>query len=145
VDQILEEERRRLAELVAVGAPPWKLHQEINRSGDAMAAVVAPRQPVRREPVRAALRLSLAEREEISRGLAAGLAVRAIARGPGRAPSTVCWEVVVNGRRDRSESHGHRRHGYWRQPTQNRRKDTHKSLGSEFDPRTPHPSGLRRT
>lgn len=36
---------------------------------------------------RAALTLGLAEREEISRGIAAGLAIRAIARSLGRSPS----------------------------------------------------------
>jgi len=43
------------------------------------------------------LRLSLAEREEISRGLAAGLSLRSIAAGLGRAPSTVSREVAGNG------------------------------------------------
>jgi hypothetical protein len=42
------------------------------------------------------LRLSLAEREEISRGLAAGLSLRMIASGLGRAPSTVSREVLGN-------------------------------------------------
>jgi transposase, IS30 family len=42
------------------------------------------------------LRLSLDEREEISRGLAAGLSLRAIAAGMGRAPSTVSREVARN-------------------------------------------------
>ena len=36
MDQITDEERRRIAELVAEGAPPWKLHQEINRSRHAI-------------------------------------------------------------------------------------------------------------
>jgi IS30 family transposase len=45
------------------------------------------------------LRLSATEREEISRGLAAGLSVRAIAAGLGRAPSTVSREVLANGGR----------------------------------------------
>jgi transposase, IS30 family len=45
------------------------------------------------------LRLTLAEREEISRGLAAGQSLRAIAQSMGRAPSTVCREVNVNGGR----------------------------------------------
>jgi helix-turn-helix protein len=40
------------------------------------------------------LRLSLAEREEISRGLAADLLFRAIATGSGRSPSTVSREVT---------------------------------------------------
>jgi Helix-turn-helix domain len=42
-------------------------------------------------------RLSLAEREEISRGLAAGLSLRTIAAGLGRAPSTVSREVTAHG------------------------------------------------
>ena len=44
-------------------------------------------------------RLQLVEREEISRGLAAGLSVRAIAVQLGRAPSTVSREVAGNGGR----------------------------------------------
>jgi transposase, IS30 family len=47
------------------------------------------------------LRLSLTEREEISRGLAAGLSVRVIAAGLGRSPSTVSREVLANGGRRR--------------------------------------------
>ncbi len=98
MEQITDEERRRIAELVAEGAPPWKLHQEIGRSRHAIRrAVVALYRPARREPQRSPLRLSLAEREEISRGLAAGEPVRAIARSLGRAPSTVCREVAANG------------------------------------------------
>jgi transposase, IS30 family len=53
--------------------------------------------PRRRSPVR----LSLAEREEISRGLAAGRSLRVIAAGLGRAPSTISREVAVHGGRDR--------------------------------------------
>ena len=45
------------------------------------------------------LRLSLAEREEISRGLAAGESLRAIAGQLGRAASTVSREVGANGGR----------------------------------------------
>ena len=45
------------------------------------------------------LRLSLAEREEISRGLAAGLSLRAIAAVLGRASSTISPEVAANGGR----------------------------------------------
>jgi len=53
--------------------------------------------PRRRSPGR----LSLAEREEISRGLAAGLSLRVIAAGLGRAPSTISREVAARGGRDR--------------------------------------------
>ena len=50
---------------------------------------------------RAPGRLSFAEREEISRGLAAGRSLRAIAVGLGRAPSTVSREVTAHGGRRR--------------------------------------------
>jgi IS30 family transposase len=46
---------------------------------------------------RARTRLRLDEREEISRGLAAGQSLRAIAAGLGRSPSTVSREVNANG------------------------------------------------
>src|SRR5271155_2725877 len=52
-----------------------------------------------RPPGSSDLRLTLGEREEISRGLAAGQSLRAIAAGMGRAPSTVCREVNTNGGR----------------------------------------------
>jgi IS30 family transposase len=48
-----------------------------------------------------ALRLSFVEREQISRGLAAGQSVRAIARALGRSASTVSREVNANGGRGR--------------------------------------------
>lgn len=53
---------------------------------------------IRPDPRRRAVgRLSLAEREEISRGLASGRSLRVIAAGLGRAPSTVSREVAGNG------------------------------------------------
>src|SRR4051812_35951056 len=58
---------------------------------------------MRRPPVpersRSALRLSFAEREEISRGLAGGESLRVIARRLGRASSTASREVTANGGR----------------------------------------------
>ena len=84
MDRISDEERLRIAGLLAEGAPVWRLHQEINRSRYAIRrAVVALQRPARREPKRSPLRLPLAEREEISRGLAAGQSLRRIARGLG--------------------------------------------------------------
>ncbi|MEH6611148.1 MAG: IS30 family transposase [Halioglobus sp.] len=50
-----------------------------------------------RERRRSPQALSLAEREEISRGLVSGLSIRAIAVQLGRAPSTVSREVKRNG------------------------------------------------
>ncbi len=55
----------------------------------------------RRLKVRSPLRMSLADREEVSRGLVAGHSFRAIARRLGRAPSTISREVAWNGNRHR--------------------------------------------
>jgi IS30 family transposase len=53
---------------------------------------------IRPEPRRrAAVRLTFAEREEISRGLAAGCSLRRIAAGLGRAPPVISREVAANG------------------------------------------------
>jgi IS30 family transposase len=54
--------------------------------------------PIRRRSPRV---LSFVEREEISRGIAAGQGIRAIARGLNRAPSTVSQEVRRHGGRSR--------------------------------------------
>ena len=48
---------------------------------------------------RAVMHLSLAEREEISRGLVLGLSVRSIAKGLSRPPSTISREINRNGGR----------------------------------------------
>jgi len=53
----------------------------------------------RRLKERSPLRLSLADREELSRGLVAGDSLRTIATRLGRAPSTISREVAWNGRR----------------------------------------------
>jgi transposase, IS30 family len=55
----------------------------------------------RRLKPRSPLRLSLREREELSRGLVLGDSLRAVARRLGRAASTVSREVAWSGSRDR--------------------------------------------
>ncbi|MCO7273838.1 helix-turn-helix domain-containing protein [Cellulosimicrobium cellulans] len=51
-------------------------------------------------PRRSPRHLSPCEREEISRGIAAGLSARVIAEGLGRSASTVSREIARNGGRD---------------------------------------------
>jgi IS30 family transposase len=93
-------ERDRIASLVAEGAPYWRILQEVPRSRFAIyRAVKRLKRPPALAPKRSPLRLSTAEREEISRGLAAGESLRVIAGRLGRAPSTVSREVARNGGR----------------------------------------------
>ena len=100
--QISDEARARIGQLWAEGAPPWMIRQEagVNRHA-VLREIKRLQRPPPREPVRSPLRLSLVEREEISRGLAGGESLRAIARRMGRAPSTVCREVAGHGGRRR--------------------------------------------
>ena len=72
------------------------------RESSSVFSVLSPTggiRPVERR--RAARALSLAEREEVSRGLVAGRSLRAIAVQLGRAPATISREVGRNGGRER--------------------------------------------
>ena len=101
-ERLSELERWRIAELAAQGSTTRLIAKEIGRGRYAVAKHLRlMRRPPLRESVRPALRLSLGEREEISRGLAGGESLRAIARRLGRAPSTISREVAVNGGRRR--------------------------------------------
>ena len=91
-------EKKRLAELVAANTPFWQICETIGRDRWTTRRNInylkrTPAPPPKRSP----LRLSLVEREEISRGLAGGESLRAIARRLGRAPSTVSREVSSHG------------------------------------------------
>jgi transposase, IS30 family len=95
-------EQERIEQLVAEGAPPWMLFRAVPHSRHAVRRYLlrlkrVPKPP----PVRSPLRLSLCEREEISRGLAGGESFRSIAARLGRAPSTISREVATNGGRRR--------------------------------------------
>ena len=70
----------------AVGRPPGSIFTLLRDRGG-----FVPPERTRRPEF-----LSLAEREEVSRGLAAGEPIRVIARRLGRAPSTVCREIKRN-------------------------------------------------
>ena len=93
-----DEIRRRVArgerlDDVAVAVGRTKRHVQL---------VVSPYGGIQPRPTaRSPLRLSDVEREEISRGLSGGASLRRIARGLGRAPSTVSREVAANGGRGR--------------------------------------------
>jgi Helix-turn-helix domain len=102
VERLSALELERIEALLAEDAPFWRLRQEVPRSRYAIyRAVCRLRRPPVPEPNRSLLRLSLAEREEISRGLAAGESLRVIAGRLGRTPSTVSREVARNGGRTR--------------------------------------------
>lgn len=74
--------------------------RQLGRSNASVRDYVQATGGVRPAPrCRAPGQLSLAEREEISRQLAVGLSLRAIAKALGRSPSTVCREVNRNGGR----------------------------------------------
>lgn len=74
----------------AIGHPPGSIYTVVKQTGGYVP-------PVRK---RRDCHLRAAEREEISRGLARGDSIRAIARELGRAPSTISREIARNkGRR----------------------------------------------
>jgi IS30 family transposase len=101
-ERLSELERWRISELAALGLPSRVIGWEIGRSHRAVWGYLRVlRQPSAREPARSALRLSLREREEISRGLAGSESLRVIARRLGRASSTISREVAANGGRNR--------------------------------------------
>jgi IS30 family transposase len=69
-----------------------------DRGHSSVLSVLAPSGGIRPPPrKRSRLALSLAEREEISRGLVAGRSIRAIGAALGRAPSTISREIARNG------------------------------------------------
>ena len=76
--------------------------RRMGKRGPSVRAFVLQTGGVQRHPPRRAARcLSMAEREEISRGVAAGEPCRQIAVRLGRAPSTVSRELTRNGGRTR--------------------------------------------
>ncbi len=74
--------------------------RDLGRSAGSIRAFVESWGGVRPEPIRRSPRhLSLDEREEISRGVAAGDSLRMVAARLGRAPSTISRELARNGGR----------------------------------------------
>jgi IS30 family transposase len=90
-------ERTELWARWRAGEPAWRIANALSRSRNTvyfMLDAYGGFSPL--QPRRAPRCLSLAEREEISRGLALRLPFRAIARGLSRAPSTISREVRRN-------------------------------------------------
>ena len=90
----------------AAGEQNRSIGRQVGRSGASIRALIEASggvRPVRR--VRAVQHLSLVEREEISRGVAAGETVRSIAVTVGRSASTVSRELARNGGCDRYRAH----------------------------------------
>jgi IS30 family transposase len=95
-----EADRATIWDMREAGVPVKRIAKHLGRQNSSLRKFIADaggRRPSPRE--RSELRLSLEEREEISRGLARGLSIRAIAEGLGRSPSTVCREINANGGR----------------------------------------------
>ncbi len=99
-------ERLEIRARVAAGERVDAVAASVRRSRRLVQRVVgrAGGLPPRRS-VRSVLRLSMAEREEISRGLRAGESFRRIATSLGRSTSTVSREVRANGGRRRYRAH----------------------------------------
>jgi len=80
------------------GEPLTAIGRMFDRPSSSIFNMLAPTGGIRPPPRRRSrLALRLAEREEISRGLARALSLRAIAARLGRAPSTISREVKRNG------------------------------------------------
>ena len=92
-----EEDKNTIWDMREAGVPVKRIAKHLGRQNCSVRKFIATtggRRPSARE--RCELRLSLAEREEISRGLAAGVSIRAIARF---APITV--DDLSGGERER--------------------------------------------
>jgi IS30 family transposase len=94
-------ERERIAARVLEGVAATRLAAEFGCSDMTVRRIRDEAALCRRRLSHSSLRLSFAEREQISRGLAAGLSGREIARRLGRSPSAVCNEIKAGGGRDR--------------------------------------------
>jgi transposase, IS30 family len=93
-----EEERQTIWDMREAGVPVKRIAKHLGRQNVSLRKFIADaggKRPTPRQ--RSELRLSLEEREEISRGLAAGDSIRTIAESLDRSPSTVCREVNTNG------------------------------------------------
>ncbi len=103
---LTREERLEVRRRVASGERIEDVATGAGISSRTVQQIVSPYGGIQPRPTRrSTLRLSGAEREEISRGLRGGESLRRIASGLGRSPSTVSREVAGNGGRRRYRAH----------------------------------------
>ena len=98
------EDRETIWEMREAGVPVKRIAKHLGRQNSSLRMFIADHggtRPTARE--RSELRLSLEEREEISRGLAAGSRSAPSPLDLERSPSTVCREVNANGGRRSTE------------------------------------------
>jgi transposase, IS30 family len=106
VTRLSDDEKAEIWRAVAAGESYRAIGRRLGRSGCAVRWLVCRAGGFAPSPVkRSELRLSLAEREEISRGLTTGATFATIAVGLGRAASTVSREVAANGGRAKYRAH----------------------------------------
>jgi transposase, IS30 family len=101
VRRLSESEQTEIWDRFESGESLWSISRGLGRPPSTIRTYVVsagwkrPLPPVEWSP----RRLSFAERDEISRGIAGGVSMRCIAHKLGRAPSTVSREVAANGGR----------------------------------------------
>lgn len=138
--KLTSEERALIFELVAAGQRQSTIAEMIGCSDRTIRRLMARPNVVRpRVEPKTDHRLSLAEREEISLGIARDLSFRAIGRGLGRAASTISREIAASGgrrhyRATHAEADARRRHVRPRQT----KLERNEALLSEVE------TGLRR-
>jgi len=106
VGRFTEAERVEVWDRWQAGETTRSIGRRVGRSGASVRAFVESTGGVRPAPRRRSARhLSFREREEISRGVAAGESLRAVAARLGRAASTVSRELARNGGSGRYRAH----------------------------------------
>lgn len=93
-----EEQKSQMWDRWQKGESLHAIARLFDRNHGSIAGILSRAGGIRPRPrIRSRLSLTLSEREDVSRGLSAGLSMRAIAAQLGRSPSTVSREIARNG------------------------------------------------
>lgn len=93
-----EEQKSQMWDRWQKGESLHAIARLFDRNHGSIAGILSRAGGIRPRPrIRSRLSLTLSEREDVSRGLSAGLSMRAIATQLGRSPSTVSREIARNG------------------------------------------------